>query len=380
MSRSDDAARRRALELWLGQHLPGPVEIGGLTRPGAGQSSETFLFEAKSTARDPMPLVLRMQAGAGHIFPQPDAVLESRVLEGVAESGKVAVPKVIAAEEDPTILGAPFFVMEQVAGRVPQGKPSLHAGGWVADMAPEGRRHLWEQAMAMLVAVHGVPWRRTHTFLDPASAPAPDRLSCRIDWLAGWYRWAARDREYPVIDAGLEHLRSNRPALPESEDALVWGDARVGNMIFADDASVAAAVDWEVATVGRPEIDLAHWLFFDEFATDAVGVPRLDGWPDRNATIRRYQELSGRTLFDLGYFDIMQELFMAVTLIRQSDRRVEKGLSAPDSRMGHDNTVTQMLARRLGLPVPDLSPDWLAHRGVTPSGAGVSGRRAGGAA
>jgi len=32
--------------------------------------------------------------------------------------------------------------------------------------------------------------------------------------------------------------------------------------------------------------------------------------------------------------------------------------------MGHDNTVTQMLARRLGLPVPELSPDYLAHRGM----------------
>ena len=41
-------------------------------------------------------------------------------------------------------------------------------------------------------------------------------------------------------------------------------------------------------------------------------------------------------------------------------------LAPPDTRMGHDNTVTQMLARRLGLPVPELSPDYLAHRGARP--------------
>ena len=48
-------------------------------------------------------------------------------------------------------------------------------------------------------------------------------------------------------------------------------------------------------------------------------------------------------------------------------RDVARGLAAADTRMGHDNTVTQMLARRLDLPVPDLSPDYLAHRGVTPT-------------
>ncbi|MDA8046644.1 MAG: phosphotransferase family protein [Actinomycetota bacterium] len=375
-----DRDRRRRLEVWLGQQLQAAVEVSELRRPNAGQSSETFLFEATCQEGTAMALVLRMQAGAGHIFPQPDAVLESRVLTGLAEAGGVTAPAVVAAEADPAVLGAPFFVMNQVAGRVPQGKPSLHAAGWVAELSPERCRHLWEQAMATLVGVHGVPWKRTHTFLDPGGSEPPDRLADRIDWLGDWYRWAARGRDYPIIDAALEYLRANRPALPESEDVLVWGDARVGNMIFAGDGSVAAAVDWEVATIGRPEIDVAHWLFFDEFATAAIGVKRLEGWPDRETTIRRYQELTGRTLVDLAYFDIMQELFMAVTLIRQSDRRVERGLCGPDTRMGHDNTVTQMLARRLGLAVPEVSPDWLAHRGVSAASAAVSGRAADGAA
>ena len=54
---------------------------------------------------------------------------------------------------------------------------------------------------------------------------------------------------------------------------------------------------------------------------------------------------------------------MATTLIRQADAARRARLAPPDTRMGHDNTVTQMLARRLGLPVPELSPDYVAHRG-----------------
>jgi hypothetical protein len=62
----------------------------------------------------------------------------------------------------------------------------------------------------------------------------------------------------------------------------------------------------------------------------------------------------------------MESLFMATTLIRQADRRVAEGLATSKNRMGHDNTVTQMIARRLGLAVPALSPDYIAHRGGTP--------------
>jgi aminoglycoside phosphotransferase (APT) family kinase protein len=357
---------RRSLEMWLTDRLGRETRIGELRRPGAGQSSETYLFEAVPAGRAGIPLVLRLQASGEHIFPQPDAVLESRVLDGLAGARGVAVPGVLAAEADATVLGAPFFVMAQVDGRVPQGKPSLHAAGWVAELPIEGRRRMWENAMATVVAVHAVPWRETHSFLDPPGTGS--RLHRRVDWLAAWYGWAAAGRSYPITDAALAFLRDALPAEANGDDdVLVWGDARVGNMIFADDLSVAAAVDWEVATIGRPEIDLAHWLFFDEFATIAAGVDRLVGWPDRPTTVARYEEMAGRKLADLGYFDVMQQLFMAVTLIRQSDRRVAVGLSGPDSRMGHDNTVTQMLARRLGQPEPELSPDWLAHRGLIPA-------------
>ncbi len=106
-------------------------------------------------------------------------------------------------------------------------------------------------------------------------------------------------------------------------------------------------------------------MFFDRFATEAIDVEPLPGWPGRETTVARYEERSGRALPDLGLFEMLEELFIATTLIRQADARVARGLAPPDTRMGHDNTVTQMLARRLGLAVPELSPDYLAHRGTS---------------
>jgi aminoglycoside phosphotransferase (APT) family kinase protein len=121
-------------------------------------------------------------------------------------------------------------------------------------------------------------------------------------------------------------------------------------------------LDWELATIGPPELDLARWIFFDTFGTTAAGVDRLDGWPDLDETVATYEQRSGRRVSNLGFYELMDELFMATTLIRQADLWVDRGFAEPDSTMGHANTATQMIARRLGMDVPELSPDYIAHR------------------
>ena len=124
----------------------------------------------------------------------------------------------------------------------------------------------------------------------------------------------------------------------------------------------AALIDWEVAAIAPPEVDVAHWLMFDDFATSAAGVERLPGYGSREEILGRYETVSGRRLGDIGYFEIVRCLFLATTLIRQADAHVRRGLLPPDTQMGHGNSLTQTLARRLGLPVPELSGDYLLHR------------------
>jgi aminoglycoside phosphotransferase (APT) family kinase protein len=146
----------------------------------------------------------------------------------------------------------------------------------------------------------------------------------------------------------------------------------LGNMMFDETSlAVSAVLDWECATIGPAGVDVAHWLVFDEFATSAAGVDRLAGYPERTEMINRYEAVSGRTVDDLAYFEILQCLFLATTLIRQADAAVRAGRLRPETRMGQDNTVTQMLARRLGLPVPELAADYVAHRRTRPGDVAV---------
>jgi aminoglycoside phosphotransferase (APT) family kinase protein len=368
MSRADVLDDLRGpLAAWIGSRLDedglgtGPVVVSGLEQPAAGQSNVTVVLTA-SWSTGSARLVVRRQSSDNQIFRDADVLREARVLQGLGAT-RVPVPCVRWTEPDPTVLGTPFFVMDHVAGRVPTGKPSIHAVGWLPTLTATERLALWSSALDTLVAVHDVDWRARHSFLLAGSGRGGS-ASAYVDWLLEWYGWTTAGRAFPVTDAAAEVVASRRDRLDGDDPVLVWGDARVGNMIFGPGGRVAAAIDWEVASVGPAARDVAHWLFFDAFATDACGVERLEGWPDHDETVSRYEERSGRRLRDLELFEMMEELFMATTLIRQADARVAKGLAPSDTRMGHDNTVTQMLARRLGLPVPPLSPDYLAHRGM----------------
>lgn len=148
-----------------------------------------------------------------------------------------------------------------------------------------------------------------------------------------------------MIDRAWEHVRRQRPR--DVATSVVWGDARVGNMIFEEDLSVASLLDWETATIGPPGIDLGWWLVFDEFLCEAQGLTRLDGVPDRDATVARYEELSGRRAPHVAYYEIVAGLVLALINSRLADLLVASGKVAEDVAGEYVTRVTGMLARRL---------------------------------
>lgn len=379
---------RHTLPTWLAARLSADagstvasVQVSEPARAGVGQSSETWLFEARwaqGGRRHTADLVLRKQPGYDGIFLRPDAGREFQIIRALEPYPAVPVPRVRWVERDPAVLGAPFFVMDRVPGVVPSGRPSIHVTGWLTTLTAGQRRSAWQSSVDAIAALHEVPWPRSHAFLagpdagqdagaEPAAAgaddPAPAGMTAYLRHLAEWYHWAAAGRRFPVTEAALAYALDRAAGATDSPPVLAWVDARPGNIIFDPDLCVPAAlIDWEVATLAPPEVDLAHWLIFDEFATSAAGIERLPGYGSAEEILNRYETVSGRRLGDIGYFEIVQCLFMATTLIRQADAHARAGLLPPGTRMGYGNPMTQMLARRLGLPVPELSEDYLLHR------------------
>jgi len=94
----------------------------------------------------------------------------------------------------------------------------------------------------------------------------------------------------PTPPRALAWLKQHRPDEPNAP-VLLWGDARIGNMIFAPGGTPLAALDWETATFGQAEEDLAWYVFLDRHHREGLEVPQLEGFPPAAETIARYEEL-----------------------------------------------------------------------------------------
>lgn len=358
------AALAPRLERWLATNAAfGPeARLVRVEDMAGGQSSDMMRMICRMPgAVADETFIIRREPRARQLFLKPDVVREYRVIEGVGQSGTVPIVPLITVEPDESVLDAPFFVMREIEGFAPMGRPSLHVAGPLKTLTLEARARLWDQAMNALVAIHALDWRTTHPFLI-AEYGEGDPLSQYIDKLGQWYQWTTQGRPFPITDQALAYLQRGAAAFADEPSVLLWNDARVGNMMFTEDGTLQAVIDWEGSIVGPRGLDIGYWMMMDAFQAESIGVARVEGWPSEAETLARYEALSGHKITNIDYFIVMAAFFIATTLIRQADLGAAAGRFAANTRMGHDNSTTQIIAARLGLPLPDLSPDFIKHR------------------
>lgn len=326
----------------------------------SGMSNETVMFTA-TVGGEHRRLVARVSPADGGIYSRYDLAREQRLMTALAQGTDLPVPEPLFVEDDPTVLGAPFLVMPYVAGESPADDPPFTVAGWLAELPAEARARVNDNALAQLVALHVVDWQALGLHeLAPAGASA---LAERLEADRTWYDWARAGVAHPVVEQAFRWLRANRPPDPERL-VLNWGDARLSNMIFASDLSVAAIVDWEMATVGAPERDLGWWLFATRHHTDGIGAPLPDGFPDAAALIARYEELSGHRVEHLDYYEVLGGLEAALIMLRVGSQMITADLLPPASTMGVINPASLLLADLLGIPRPEgESLSFIGNRG-----------------
>ena len=341
-----------------------------------GQSSEMLRLICRAGPGPEERFIARLEQRGTQLFLEPDIAREFAVIAGVAAAGTVAVPPLVALEASGAVLGTPFLVMREVTGQSPLGRPSLHTNGLVPTISPPQRRKLAFNGIDAMAGIHAVDWRQTHPFLAEGNADGGG-LRAHLARLTQWYRWATKGRPFPITDRALAYLQEEIDNLADTREVLLWGDARPGNILFSADQTVAAVLDWEGALIGPRALDVAYWVMSDLFHAEAIGIVRAEGWPGEAEVLAHYRQASGVEVTDLDYFIVMGAFFMGTTLIRATDNAVAAGRFAPTSTMAHANTLTQILAQRLGMPVPPLSPDFIAHRGLPAGTRGLAGDAAG---
>ncbi|MGN6357534.1 MAG: phosphotransferase family protein [Novosphingobium sp.] len=331
------------LRAWLAPKLalqfPGAanVDIVDLTYPrGAGQSHETILFDAtwtEGSAARRAGYVVRIKPASFTVY--PDNLFEEQylVMKALAEDGRVKVPAPLWLEEDPAVLGKPFFVMEKREGRVPVSIPHYSKVGFVHDATPAQRRHMWESAVRQLAAIQLVPLDG----LEFLSRPPQEGRGFQQEWdkyvrFIAWLR--AENPEVgkvygPILEGGLDRLKSlwpkNRP------DGLVWGDSRMGNMMFDENFDVVAVLDWEQPSLGGALHDLA-WF---SVISDTMHGPNtrvgqyLEGMGTRDELIALWEEVSGKSAAELEWYEEFAHLKMSCTGVRLGQLRGTFMMDAP---------------------------------------------------
>lgn len=352
----DFEATREQLRDWMAARLPAArnLELSALSGPAAtGFSNDTLLFDLRCEQggrRLSRGLVCRIEPTGSGVFPEYDVAKQYRVMAALRGS-PVPVPEMLWLERDAAPLGAPFFVMERVEGRIPTDNPPYHAGGWLTEVAPAERTALWWSAVDALAAIHRQdPAALGLDFLDAPPAGA-DAHAWQLEHWRCYAEWAADGALSPTNRAALAWLLAHRPPRGGGERRLCWGDARIGNMIFREGACVAV-LDWEMATLGPPEMDLGWFLYMDRHHCEGVDAPRLAGFPARDETVAHWEARVGRAAEHLPYYEAFAAFRFSVILHRVGRQMIEAGLLPADASFPVDNTASRLLAKWLELPAP----------------------------
>lgn len=249
-----------ALERWLSVKLPGQ---SGLTteRIGGGQSNPTWFVDFGDTR-----LVLRKKPD-GPILKGAHAIeREFRVLRAL-EATTVPVPSALWLEEDDSILGTPFYVMERLNGRVFETNS-------LSGVSATDRREMYLDAARTLARLHAV--RPDEVGLGDFGRPG-NYFERQIGRWSKQYSQSDGSR-IPALDRLIGWLPANMPS-DNGATSIAHGDFRLGNLMFhPTEPRVIAVLDWELATLGHPLADLGYAVMPWRTASDEYGGIRDTDW------------------------------------------------------------------------------------------------------
>ena len=333
------------LSKWLSTVMPGGVAPEITVESGVdsnGMSSETIML----TGRWEEDGESKEQRWVARVAPTQDDVPvfssyrldhQFEVMRQVGELTDVPVPNVRWMDTTGEVLGTPFFLMDRVDGQVPPDvMPYTFGGNWFADAPLERQRVLQDSTVEVLAKLHAIPdAAERFGFLSEIDPPGDTPLRRHFGWLKDWYEYAIPDLgRSPLVERALAWLEENFPEdVAASDSVLIWGDSRIGNVLY-DDFRPSAVLDWEMATVGPRELDVSWIIFAHMVFQELSGMAGLPGLPDvmREEDVRAtYRDLTGVEVGDLRWFYIYSGVIWCCVFMRTGARRVHFGeIEQPD--------------------------------------------------
>ncbi len=251
------------------------VTVSALTRIHGGASRETYSIDLsyqEKGAQIQRGVILRRDPVDSLI--DTERKLEFAALRSV-ETADIPVPRALFLEEDPAVLGAPFFVMERVETGIAAAPFQLE--GLDPHRAEIGRQMFQHMGRIAALDPIGSPLAAV------TDTPRPDQCWQReLDYWEAEIDRNARKPE-PIAKAAARHLRRNPPP-PAQKLSIVHGDFRVGNFLHDEAGTITAILDWEMAHIGDPYEDVAWAADLLWSGGDVARACGMLPWPDAAAT------------------------------------------------------------------------------------------------
>ncbi len=329
------------LAAYLKEHLPdveGPLTVEQFPK---GFSNLTYLLRLGTKE-----LVLRRPPFGNQVKTAHDMGREYRVLSRLSTVYSAA-PHPYLYCDDEKILGAPFYLMERRRGLILRKTlpPEVTID---ADMA----RRLSTALIDNLALLHSLDYQAAGL----SDLGKPDGYVQRQ--VAGWTnRYAqAKTDDVPALDGVARWLSEHLPA--ESGAAVIHNDYKYDNLLLAadDPTRIVAVLDWEMATVGDPLMDLGTTLGYWVEASDppalqlsAVGPTAMPGTLTRCELVERYQKQTGRAVTNALFYYCFG-LFKIAVIIQQIYARYVRG-HTQDARFQHLDQVVAVLSQQAHLSI-----------------------------
>ena len=235
------------------------------------------------------------------------------------------VPRPLFFCQDEAVIGAPFYVMERVRGIILRAHPPKGL-----ELSPNTMRSLSKTFVENLVEIHQVDYEAAG--LGDLGQPA-GYISRQIEgWTKRYYN--ARTDDVAVIERLASWLSEHLPH-DSGRSALIHNDYKYDNVVLAPDdlAKIIAVLDWEMATIGDPLMDLGttlgYWVDRDdseEWQRYGFGLTKLPGSLSRSEVVEYYSLRSGMLISDIVFYYAYGLLKIAV-IVQQIYARYRKGLT-----------------------------------------------------
>jgi aminoglycoside phosphotransferase (APT) family kinase protein len=281
------------LQAFLAERGLAGGEPARLISIGDGHSNLTYRLEGAV-----LPLVLRRPPPPPLPPGSNDVLREARILSALGETG-VPVPEVVAIGEADAVFDVPFYLMSFVAGEIftTRMPGRFEAGGAVEVVA--------RALVDMMARLHSVDWRS----LGLDNLGKPEGFNARhVRRIAG----LLDDDDYaahPDFARIRTELEATCPI--ESGASLIHNDFRIGNVMWSLEARprIAAVLDWELATIGDPLLDLAYLVSSmprdgecRQPVQDFSRACLVSGFPSQAALISRYFDITGRRVIGIEWY------------------------------------------------------------------------------